>query len=49
MSDKPEIINGWTISQRGDLFIAVSNGIQGYGSKVKSYVETFARTTKPNK
>ena len=46
---KPQIINGWTISFGNGKWKAVSGGVIGKQHEVRSYVETFARTTKPTK
>ena len=44
---KPEIVNGWTISQRLNRWQAVSNGIVGYTHHLKPNVIAFARITRP--
>jgi hypothetical protein len=45
-----EKINGWTISQRGGMWQAVTpDGIVGKTHEVKAYVEAFARTTDATK
>lgn len=42
----PEVVNGWTISQRNGEWQAVKNGVRGYSHSVKEYVLAFARTNK---
>lgn len=46
---KPEQINGWTVSQRGDQFIVVNpkTGEQAYSNKNMENARAYARTNKP--